>query len=157
MLAAVVLVGRGADAPERLELLALLWRKLGMVERRPRHRAARDVVMDSRHFGAGLRGPRRVAAPGSARRLHLAPLAEQIHQQLLARGLHAIFAQRQLGGRLAVAQQPDAVAQAFRQLARVEEARLDDLGGARVGADRKSTRLNSSHLVSSYAVFCLTK
>src|SRR5256885_8862527 len=38
------------------------------------------------------------------------------------------------------------------------------LGGAgeprsveRVGADRKSTRLNSSHLVISYAVFCLKK
>src|SRR2546426_7700422 len=26
-----------------------------------------------------------------------------------------------------------------------------------VGADRKSTRLNSSHLVISYAVFCLKK
>src|SRR5256885_8848396 len=29
--------------------------------------------------------------------------------------------------------------------------------GARPGADRKSTRLNSSHLVISYAVFCLKK
>src|SRR5256885_6714072 len=28
---------------------------------------------------------------------------------------------------------------------------------ALVGADRKSTRLNSSHLVISYAVFCLKK
>src|SRR5256885_2763934 len=28
---------------------------------------------------------------------------------------------------------------------------------ARRGADRKSTRLNSSHLVISYAVFCLKK
>src|SRR5256885_13302777 len=28
---------------------------------------------------------------------------------------------------------------------------------ARPGADRKSTRLNSSHLVISYAVFCLKK
>src|SRR5256885_10906409 len=27
----------------------------------------------------------------------------------------------------------------------------------RVGVDRKSTRLNSSHLVISYAVFCLKK
>src|SRR3989454_6076231 len=32
---------------------------------------------------------------------------------------------------------------------------LADLGG--VVADRKSTRLNSSHLVISYAVFCLKK
>src|SRR2546426_3948200 len=29
--------------------------------------------------------------------------------------------------------------------------------GARVTEDRKSTRLNSSHLVISYAVFCLKK
>src|SRR5205807_4718649 len=29
--------------------------------------------------------------------------------------------------------------------------------GARGGPDRKSTRLNSSHLVISYAVFCLKK
>src|SRR2546426_8680357 len=31
------------------------------------------------------------------------------------------------------------------------------LGGDRPAADRKSTRLNSSHLVISYAVFCLKK
>src|SRR5256885_4107204 len=30
-------------------------------------------------------------------------------------------------------------------------------GHALLGADRKSTRLNSSHLVISYAVFCLKK
>src|SRR2546426_1810755 len=36
---------------------------------------------------------------------------------------------------------------------------LADCGGTtgRCGADRKSTRLNSSHLVISYAVFCLKK
>src|SRR2546426_6302890 len=28
---------------------------------------------------------------------------------------------------------------------------------AKIGGDRKSTRLNSSHLVISYAVFCLKK
>src|SRR2546426_4311336 len=33
--------------------------------------------------------------------------------------------------------------------------RLPD--GLALGADRKSTRLNSSHLVISYAVFCLKK
>src|SRR5256885_11669292 len=34
---------------------------------------------------------------------------------------------------------------------------LDALQGAAAGkTDRKSTRLNSSHLVISYAVFCLT-
>src|SRR2546426_3113539 len=33
----------------------------------------------------------------------------------------------------------------------------DDEKGLRPGRDRKSTRLNSSHLVISYAVFCLKK
>src|SRR5256885_2867683 len=37
-------------------------------------------------------------------------------------------------------------------------ARTDFLRNAKeVGSDRKSTRLNSSHLVISYAVFCLKK
>src|SRR5256885_8538791 len=35
--------------------------------------------------------------------------------------------------------------------------RLAILGRGRDGLDRKSTRLNSSHLVISYAVFCLKK
>src|SRR5690348_17639907 len=34
---------------------------------------------------------------------------------------------------------------------------LADIHGARVLADRKSTRLNSSHPSISYAVFCLKK
>src|SRR5256885_12121142 len=43
--------------------------------------------------------------------------------------------------------------------ARVLPATADrtDLGGGGPGPDRKSTRLNSSHLVISYAVFCLKK
>src|SRR5437764_11713555 len=41
------------------------------------------------------------------------------------------------------------------QLARVERAQ-EGLGG-RIGRDRKSTRLNSSHRCISYAVFCLKK
>src|SRR2546426_7608393 len=38
----------------------------------------------------------------------------------------------------------------------VDSARRD-YGGRRQTQDRKSTRLNSSHLVISYAVFCLKK
>src|SRR5256885_4768077 len=34
---------------------------------------------------------------------------------------------------------------------------LVENGAQRVNVDRKSTRLNSSHLVISYAVFCLKK
>src|SRR5437660_3099247 len=33
----------------------------------------------------------------------------------------------------------------------------DRRGAARTGRDRKSTRLNSSHVAISYAVFCLKK
>src|SRR5256885_2454329 len=40
---------------------------------------------------------------------------------------------------------------------RTGAARARDGEGAGVPADRKSTRLNSSHLVISYAVFCLKK
>src|SRR5436190_6932387 len=46
-----------------------------------------------------------------------------------------------------------------RSAARLRD-RLRDAGRARPGlggADRKSTRLNSSHTVISYAVFCLKK
>src|SRR5256885_5274699 len=38
-----------------------------------------------------------------------------------------------------------------------DRARKDKQNDARLAADRKSTRLNSSHLVISYAVFCLKK
>src|SRR3989449_5759705 len=36
-------------------------------------------------------------------------------------------------------------------------ARAEDLANLKVGGDRKSTRLNSSHGYISYAVFCLKK
>src|SRR5258705_7246173 len=39
----------------------------------------------------------------------------------------------------------------------VSHAILNDLGNAGVNTDRKSARLNSSHLGISYAVFCLKK
>src|SRR5256885_5113581 len=41
--------------------------------------------------------------------------------------------------------------------ARKRETRTADDGVAQAREDRKSTRLNSSHLVISYAVFCLKK
>src|SRR5256885_12698272 len=46
---------------------------------------------------------------------------------------------------------------ARRHLGFQEVALLVLLDGHVVGLDRKSTRLNSSHLVISYAVFCLKK
>src|SRR5438132_2991628 len=42
-------------------------------------------------------------------------------------------------------------------LALLHEPRFVDHAPAEVYADRKSTRLNSSHTVISYAVFCLKK
>src|SRR5258705_6052847 len=38
----------------------------------------------------------------------------------------------------------------------LQQIRLE-VGAAKAGSDRKSTRLNSSHLGISYAVFCLKK
>src|SRR5437773_6300908 len=45
-----------------------------------------------------------------------------------------------------------AVAQLFER-----HARVDALEAGPAQADRKSTRLNSSHITNSYAVFCLKK
>src|SRR2546426_8287184 len=39
----------------------------------------------------------------------------------------------------------------------VREQRIAPAHGGHLDGDRKSTRLNSSHLVISYAVFCLKK
>src|SRR6266851_8074353 len=41
--------------------------------------------------------------------------------------------------------------------ARLPRAHLQHDGGCRAARDRKSTRLNSSHITISYAVFCLKK
>src|SRR2546426_9107652 len=43
------------------------------------------------------------------------------------------------------------------RLVPVAQARAQQVGRAGPRTDRKSTRLNSSHLVISYAVFCLKK
>src|SRR5205807_6836126 len=39
----------------------------------------------------------------------------------------------------------------------IKEVFVNEIAAERNGEDRKSTRLNSSHLVISYAVFCLKK
>src|SRR5437868_3857417 len=88
--------------------------------------------MDRGNLAAHLRRARERAALGGARGLSLAPLPEKKNQQLLARGLHAILAEREPRRRLALAQQADAIAQAFRELARVEIARLGRRGRRRI-------------------------
>src|SRR5260221_11888828 len=47
--------------------------------------------------------------------------------------------------------------QLFRRKWHERSEQLDECGQALVQRDRKSTRLNSSHTVISYAVFCLKK
>src|SRR5256884_7238474 len=120
-----------ADPAERLHLLALFWRQLASLAR-VAEPLSREGVMNGLHVAGYFRGiGSRVAL--EARRLRLAPLAEQEHQQLLARGLHAVLAQRQLRRRLALAQQVDAVFQALRQLAGVEVAESDTRPRRRTG------------------------
>src|SRR5256885_9932112 len=70
------------------------------------------------------------------------PLAAHVHD---ARGHRHLCHRHALEGMLHEAD-PDGQAQAATRLA-----------AAQVARDRKSTRLNSSHLVISYAVFCLQK
>src|SRR5205807_9811081 len=61
--------------------------------------------------------------------------------------LDRLLARRRVEGRPAAA----------RVVLRVGDEQLGSAARAVVRADRKSTRLNSSHLVISYAVFCLKK
>src|SRR5256885_13327666 len=57
--------------------------------------------------------------------------------------------------RVACAQAPDDASAADAQTMRAAQPRLDGKGARGMNdIDRKSTRLNSSHLVISYAVFC---
>src|SRR5256885_12227434 len=60
---------------------------------------------------------------------------------------------------LAAAQRPllRAARQPAGQHGHAAQAHRDELHRRLIRADRKSTRLNSSHLVISYAVFCLKK
>src|SRR2546426_4692343 len=61
------------------------------------------------------------------------------------------------GGAPALVRRPAGRLQPHRRPRReMRRARRDEIWPATV-ADRKSTRLNSSHLVISYAVFCLKK
>ena len=69
----------------------------------------------------------------AARLPDLAPLAIEEHQQMLAGGLDAVLAQRELRGRFALSQQADAVAQALGEALDVQVSRL---GGLRAVALR---------------------
>src|SRR5256885_12150028 len=98
-------------------------------------RSVRLVLID--HHGAALHGPAALIGGNAARddQAHLAARA------LGVEGGHALEAV----GRLLQAHVHGA-----------HEHAVSERGEAQV-QDRKSTRLNSSHLVISYAVFCLKK
>src|SRR6185503_13118911 len=122
-LARVLLVVDAADVAERLELLALLLGELPRFDLAAL-RAGGHVVMDRFHVVRDLRGEARRARCERALGPCLAPLPEQEHQGLLAGGLDAVLAERNLGRRLPLAQQGNAVAQALCELPGVEVARL---------------------------------
>src|SRR5256885_4149869 len=63
----------------------------------------------------------------------------------------------QLGGVDRTREARERGAEGERQQLRRDGIDAGAVGGRLVLADRKSTRLNSSHLVISYAVFCLKK
>src|SRR5256885_7595588 len=52
---------------------------------------------------------------------------------------------------------PPSRGRVLQKLVQLHAAHLSRRFAAGAGVDRKSTRLNSSHLVISYAVFCLKK
>src|SRR5256885_12093957 len=77
-------------------------------------------------------------------------------ERLLLVELHLVAALREPQGR----RHPSKSAAGDRYLWGAHRAIVSDVTSARArwtSADRKSTRLNSSHLVISYAVFCLKK
>src|SRR5699024_12552934 len=73
-----------------------------------------------------------------------------------------IYTAGELGGQVATpaaeADHAESLLRLLLPLSAVHPAQLESVGGVLTdGADRKSTRLNSSHVSISYAVFCLKK
>src|SRR2546426_606390 len=91
----------------------------------------------------------------------LAPLTKLSEEEELFRDTVRGFAERDIRPRVAAMEKAAAMDPAL--LAKCFELGLmgieipEQHGGAGGSLDRKSTRLNSSHLVISYAVFCLKK
>src|SRR5256885_10587675 len=93
------------------------------------------------------RPPRSTLFPSPTLFRSLAALGDRLER---GRGvgvlLYARTHQREIGSRLRAAGRRE-----------IRRARLVPVHADRADRDRKSTRLNSSHLVISYAVFCLKK
>src|SRR5256885_13017373 len=99
-----------------------------MIRRPPRSTLFPYTTLIRSKIDAGLAADRRVDLPHSGRRHRHPRDAAEVRRGDVA---------REVGGRAA--------------------AERDDRAAPVEPKDRKSTRLNSSHLVISYAVFCLKK
>jgi hypothetical protein len=86
------------------------------------------------------------AALVQARRAALEPLLVELSQQQLAARLHAVLAERELGGRLALPQEADAVAQALGELGDFQVARLGGLDLAALGFTESRAGLSGAPL-----------
>src|SRR2546426_10183210 len=115
------------------------------------------VVGDPGSRGRNYREQRALPGVGLAQQAHVGNELEHQLDGALLPVLSRLPLARALvrGGREARVAAPAAAR--FRDEQRVPGAQQLSEHGAGVGIDRKSTRLNSSHLVISYAVFCLKK
>src|SRR5258708_22613458 len=82
----------------------------------------------------------------------------EAHVPLVDSGVNAVICSRRTG-RLRVSDRIDGIGPAIARLlhAALRVPRMCDRSAEIIELDRKSTRLNSSHQIISYAVFCLKK
>src|SRR5690625_1700240 len=130
--------------------------------------AARDPPPDLDRARPPQPGERRLGAAGRERHAILAPASRSRVPGLRVHAVDAAGDRAAAGGEGPAVARPAAGAPGRRRMLAAPGARgrpprqQADRGRARrvagrAGADRKSTRLNSSHVAMSYAVFCLKK
>src|SRR5438132_5814143 len=159
----------------REELLAPLQSVIGVVERRQTMPVARERAcwrtgqQTKRHgersrgrAGRNLHGERAAAGRYHGARPRISPkaLACELGGNRLPQVQVNAPARRRVPASLRLRtslRDPAAVRGTKRDADTVRHAGLSGAGVERQLGDRKSTRLNSSHTVSSYAVFCLKK
>src|SRR5205807_4980017 len=116
--------------------------------------------------GARVRGPQLRWSALVALGVLLAQLAATVRSPAGAESLSSLRARReaarsrhaQLASQIDVMRASDAqLMSAVQSLTKEVDVQAASVDAARLALDRKSTRLNSSHLVISYAVFCLKK
>src|SRR2546426_4538974 len=103
------------------------------------------------HSGEVARGPQPLAADGTRERLE-----RDLGTPPVVHVARETGQPQQHTSRPTIAAGKQIVEHRFRPLGESRRRRIRGRG-VEVAGDRKSTRLNSSHLVISYAVFCLKK